>query len=124
MTKNKREALEQLIACGFDRVLTSGGQKKAVEGKELLRELNAAASGRIVILPGGGVNADCIAELARDTRLPEYHISARKFTPGEMEFRYAEMQISSDVQDDYRRLTVDPQEVERIRSIAEEIFYA
>jgi hypothetical protein len=34
------------------------------------------------------------------------------------------MQISSDVQDDYRRLTVDPQEVERIRSIAEEIFYA
>ena len=70
------EALEQLIALGCDRILTSGQGPTAVEGTDMLRELRRRAAGRIGILPGGGVtpaNASCI--LAQ-TGCTEIHASA------------------------------------------------
>lgn len=54
---NPKEALQQLIDIGVERVLTSGQQPSALEGLNLLKELNKLIQGRIVILPGGGVSA-------------------------------------------------------------------
>ncbi len=45
-------ALDQLIDLGFTRVLTSGQQKTALEGSELIARLIARAAGRIEVLPG------------------------------------------------------------------------
>ncbi len=50
-------ALEQLKELGIDRVLTSGNQAKALQGCDLIRQMNEAADGKIEILPGSGVNA-------------------------------------------------------------------
>ncbi|WP_411766787.1 copper homeostasis protein CutC [Winogradskyella sp. A3E31] len=54
---NPKEALQQLINLGVERVLTSGQQPSALEGLDLLKELNELSQGRITILSGGGISA-------------------------------------------------------------------
>ena len=54
--RNPQEALEQIINAGCKRILTSGQQPSAEQGIPLLHKLNKQADGRIIIMPGGGVN--------------------------------------------------------------------
>ncbi len=48
-------ALDQLIALGVTRVLTSGQKPTVPQGVETIRAMIAHAAGRIEILPGGGI---------------------------------------------------------------------
>lgn len=73
--KNPKKALEQLIDMGVHRVLTSGQQKTAKEGLELLKELNDIANGRLSILAGGGVNSENAIRF-KQAGLKEIHASA------------------------------------------------
>jgi copper homeostasis protein len=68
--------LELLIEVGFRAVLTSGGGKNAVEGKEMLKELVAAAKGRIDVIAGGGVRSSNLEMLRKETSAPVSHSSA------------------------------------------------
>lgn len=70
-------ALAEIIACGCERVLTSGQKSSAPEGAEVLRLLVRQAAGRISIMPGAGVRSSNIAQLIRETGAWEYHTSAR-----------------------------------------------
>jgi len=69
-------ALEDLIAAGCSRVLTSGLEKTATEGAALLSQLITQAAGRIIIMPGGGVRSSNIAHVAETTGAKEFHSSA------------------------------------------------
>jgi copper homeostasis protein len=73
---NPSRALEELIDLGFTRVLTSGQQKTAVEGRELIRQLIAQADSRIEVLAGGGVRAHNVRQLVEATRCRQVHMSA------------------------------------------------
>ncbi len=55
--KDPKEALEQLIDLNINRLLSSGQQPSALEGIEMLKELQTIANGNIQIMPGGGINA-------------------------------------------------------------------
>ena len=70
-------ALEDVIAIGCERILTSGSHPTASESAENIRELIEAADGRIIIMPGSGVRADNIVMLAERTGAVEFHSSAR-----------------------------------------------
>ncbi len=72
---NSKEALEQLIDLGVERVLTSGQETSAEKGLELLYELNEISKGRITILAGGGISADN-ANKFKAIGLKEIHASA------------------------------------------------
>jgi len=50
------QALEQLIDLGFDCVLTSGQEEKAIQGFSALEEWNNKLGERIVIMPGSGIS--------------------------------------------------------------------
>lgn len=71
------KALEQIIECGCDRVLTSGQFKTAPDGIDNLREIQKQASGRIAILAGSGVNSQNAAEIIRATGVREVHSSCK-----------------------------------------------
>lgn len=71
------EALEDVIACGCERILTSGLKPTAVEGAEMIAGLVARSAGRIEIMPGSGVRADNIGALAKQTNASAFHSSAR-----------------------------------------------
>ena len=74
--ENSTAALEELIQCGFSRILTSGRKKSAEEGKEMLADLVSKAGNRIIIIPGGGIRSGNINELIRVTKANEFHSAA------------------------------------------------
>lgn len=71
-------ALEQIIALGFDRILTSGQEPNAMEGAGLIARLVEQAGDRIIIMPGCGINEGNIAEIKLITGAREFHFSARE----------------------------------------------
>lgn len=71
-------ALEELIGCGIDMILTSGQRIKAEAGAARIAELNRLAAGRLLIMPGSGINDRNIFSLAASTGLNCFHLSARK----------------------------------------------
>jgi copper homeostasis protein len=66
-------ALEDAIATGATRILAAGGAKTASQGIEILERLVAAAGNRIVIMPGGGLDASNIAAIAAQSHAKEFH---------------------------------------------------
>lgn len=74
--KDSERALEEIIACGFTTVLTSGCLTSAPEGAENLKKLVAQASGRIDIMPGGGVRSKNLKSLDETIGATWYHSAA------------------------------------------------
>jgi copper homeostasis protein len=66
------KALEAVIACGCERILTSGLKPGAAEGAETIASLIKQADNRIIIMPGSGVRYSNIAELAAKTGAAEF----------------------------------------------------
>ncbi len=80
-------ALEQLIALGIPRVLTSGQEATVFEGADLIAELIRQAAGRIVVMPGGGIRERNVQRIIGQTRATEIHVSASGPVASAMEFR-------------------------------------
>lgn len=74
-------ALEDIISCGCERLLTSGLQSAAPSAASLLHQLVGQAGSRISIMPGAGINSRNIAALRQATGAREFHASARKIAP-------------------------------------------
>jgi copper homeostasis protein len=68
-----RAALAALLDLGIDRLLTSGQQATAWEGRGLIRELVGWANGRMHILAGSGINPQNAAQLMAETGIREIH---------------------------------------------------
>ncbi len=75
-TSDLEKSIEILIKLGFKTVLTSGGKKSAMDGKENLKKLIEKYSGQIEILIGGGVRSENIQVLKDFTRGTSFHSSA------------------------------------------------
>ena len=71
------QALEQVIALGCRRILTSGGQATAMEGADRIAMLARQAAGRVTLMPGAGIDAGNVATLATLTGAREFHASAK-----------------------------------------------
>jgi copper homeostasis protein len=80
-------ALDDIISLGFNNLLTSGLQPKAIEGLELIKQLILHAKEKITIMPGSGINEDNIKEIATTTQAQAFHVSLRKKTESSMAFR-------------------------------------
>ncbi len=74
---NPQEALEDIIQLGCHRLLTSGQATTAEAGIEMLCRLNKQSNGRIIIMPGAGVNPGNAARILQETGCTEIHSSAR-----------------------------------------------
>lgn len=74
------KALETLMALGVDRVLTSGGAARSIDGLDTIRELSALGEDRIQIMAGGGVGVADIPQLL-NAGAAAVHLSARMPAP-------------------------------------------
>lgn len=89
LTYDPFEALETAIQCGFRRILTSGQEPSAFEGKQLIKELIAEAGTKIDILPGAGITSKNAKELIDFTGCTEIHTSAKMYLqPGSNESNF------------------------------------
>jgi copper homeostasis protein len=102
------KALEDIIDMGCERILTSGLKPTAVEGIEMIAGLVKQADERIIIMPGSGVRADNIAELAQQTGATEFHTSARKESESKMLYK------NPDMNEDLSHVMLDSGEVKKI----------
>lgn len=68
-------ALEDVIATGADRILTSGGKPDAIAGMPTLARLRDKAAARISIMAGGGIRAANVQTVALKTGVREVHTS-------------------------------------------------
>ena len=87
LARDPHRALEDIVALGCARILTSGQCPTAPEGAELIRALVDQAAQRIVIMPGGGIDADNIAVLRAETGATEFHASAKRALASGMRHR-------------------------------------
>ena len=72
------QGLEDIIATGCHRILTSGQVPNVANALPLIKQLVDQANGRIIIMPGSGVRANNINEILQQTGVFEIHSSARK----------------------------------------------
>ena len=106
-------AMEQLIEIGCERILTSGQKQNAVDGVELIAEMNRVAAGRIIIMPGSGVRQENVKWLSEKTGCIEFHSSLRRRIPSNMEFM--QPAFSGD-NDSYLNNAIDVNDVRALRA--------
>ena len=70
-------AIERLIDLGFDRLLTSGLEKTAIQGIDNINYLQSNYGDQIQIMAGSGINAANVLEIA-GTGIDNIHFSAGK----------------------------------------------
>jgi len=79
-------ALDQAIALGFDRVLTSGAEPEAPDGVVLIRQMVERGRGRISVMPGCGLLPSNVADLVAATGANEVHAACARPVPGDPAF--------------------------------------
>lgn len=89
------QALEDVIASGCQRLLTSGGQPTAEAGQAQLAALVRQAGPRLRVMPGAGITAANVAALAQATGAAEFHASAKRLLSPSPYSRLAEFRTTS-----------------------------
>ena len=75
--KDPFAALEDIIEMGCERILTSGLVPSCFDGAPLIAQLIQQSDDRIIIMPGSGLRASNVIDVAKITGAGEFHTSAR-----------------------------------------------
>lgn len=120
MCRDPFKALEDLISVGVNRVLTSGLKPKAFDGIPTLKKLVEQSNGRIIIMPGCGVNKTNIVQIAKGTGAKEIHFSAKGLVPSTMTYHNENVSMSgadkSIIVDEYSNDIISSELVRLIKS--------
>jgi copper homeostasis protein len=110
-TASLEQALEDVIATGCRRVLTSGGERDVIAGADRLARLVELAAGRIEIAAGGGLRIKDAAALARATRASHFHGSLRRSEVGGSQYERPWVREDADQFEGTSRFVVDDADV-------------
>lgn len=113
-------ALEEVIACGADRLLTSGGEQDAVRGINRIAQLCQAAGGRIRIMAGGGIRESNVRNLVLRTGVGEVHSSLSTKIKSVARRGNPRVHFGSQP-DEFTRFTVIEKDVRRLKSALDAI---
>ncbi|MBV9073990.1 MAG: copper homeostasis protein CutC [Acidobacteria bacterium] len=113
MCRDLQEALEHLIACGVQRVLSSGGAQTALEGGETLAQLARLGRERIRIVAAGGIKPETAREIVRRTGVRELHAGLRTTIPSPMRFRNTKIAFGPG-SNEYEQVVVDEKNVRKL----------
>jgi copper homeostasis protein len=117
MTVDPIVALEDIIEVGCERILTSGQKRKAVEGIDLLNELNKTAGNKISIMPGSGVSSSNVREIAIKTLVNEIHMSGHTVIESEMGYRREGLSMGSEGSDEFGIHSTSNDEIMKVKKI-------
>lgn len=71
------QSIEKLIEMGVDRILTSGLKAKAMDGIDLIADLQKKYGDKIELLAGSGMNASNAKEMMDKTGISQVHSSCK-----------------------------------------------
>ena len=101
-------ALEDIIETGCERILTSGLVPSCFDGAPLIAQLIQQADDRIIIMPGSGLRASNVIDVAKITGAGEFHTSARINIDSTMHY------TSKAMKENLQTVLVDEEEVKKI----------
>ena len=115
MCSDPIKGLENVIASGADRLLTSGQKNRALDGADLISQLVSIAASRIIIMPGSGINVANIVNIATKTGAMEFHLTGRKVIKSNMIFRKEDVSMGGDTEiSEFEKKVVDPEVIKTI----------
>jgi copper homeostasis protein len=117
------QALEDIIEIGCERILTSGGKSTAMEGSSVIANLIKKAAGRIIIMPGSGINEYNVADLVHFTGATEVHSTARLLKPSKMNYKNDHIIMGANYGDEYSNEVTDEELVKKIINTANDKNY-
>ena len=106
-SKNIYQSLEDIIECGFKRVLTSGGKNSVGEGLEVITELLSLAKDRIIVIPGGGMKPEFIEPFRKTGFLKEIHAGCKKVKQSDNQYHKSDVHFTSTPLEPNSSLSVD-----------------
>ena len=120
MTPDPLLALEDVIATGAQRILTSGGAPNVQEGCASLRQLRQSASNRIAIMAGGGLNRNNLRHVVEVSGVEELHGSFRRASPAPVDYRKTGISMG-ETDDEYVRHITHAEEVRAVVDLLHQI---
>lgn len=114
MCRNPQQAIESIIKLGCRRILTSGQAPKADMALDHISNYIKQASGRIIIMPGCGINKDNIRKIIECTGATEVHASASKFHASRMAYKKFGVNMGTDEADEYGIVESDEKKIAEI----------
>lgn len=115
MTPDVEGALEDVIRAGANRILTSGAEPTAMQGRNQISNLIRASAGRISVMAGGGVRADNVRQIAQAAHATEYHASLRRTMPSSIKYQRRKIHLGRVGADEYAHNIVRAADVRTLR---------
>lgn len=113
-------ALEDVCSTGADRLLTSGGEKTAVEAVHRIAQLVEAARGRIAIMACGGIDDRNARSIIEQTGVKEIHVGLRSPVSSPMLHRNPKIAIGIAVGCEYQGFQVLEESVRSLHRAVEQ----
>ena len=113
------DSFEKIIASGAQRVLTSGGKRRAADSTREISQAIQQTSGRLIVMVGGGLNPENIGAVAEETGAAEYHASLNTGLPSPVRFRNDSLFLGADIEREYMRYIVREEDVRSLREALE-----
>jgi copper homeostasis protein len=110
------QSLEDVCATGADRLLTSGGEQKCLQGAETIARLANLARGRIAIMAGGGIGHHDAAAIIERTGVREIHVGLSTPVPSPMRYRNPRLSMGKVQGREYERVQVLEESVRSLHS--------
>lgn len=107
ISRDKDKSIEDIFSCGFQRILTSGGENDVSKGISNILKWLGQVSDQIIIMPGGGLKPSHISELSKSRKLKEVHASCKAFRSTESKYSHPSVSLSNDPNAFKQVLTID-----------------
>ncbi len=120
VAENPFQALEDIIDCGCERILTSGQKNTAIEGIDLLKTLVKKSQNRIEIMAGSGVNAQN-AQQFLNIGVHALHLTGKGIQESKMTFRKPDVSMTnSSLSSEYEVYEAD---FDKCKAVSEQILH-
>jgi len=116
MSADLFRSLEDVCATGADRLLTSGGEQKCLQGAETIARLAKSARGRIAIMAGGGIGHHDAAAIIERTGVREIHVGLSTPVPSPMRHHNRRLSMGKVQGREYERVQVLEEDVRNLQS--------
>jgi copper homeostasis protein len=112
---NPEQAINDIIHCGFDRLLSSGNKNSVAAGMSQLLHLLNVYGEKITIMPGGGLLPEHLKLLKQSKNLKEVHSSCKGYRPTYSNFFHPEVKLSNDPLSFQQVITIDQKVVNEFK---------